>query len=91
MQFNLKSDFFVGDTTLYMFVDNTVPAAQALNNDLSNICEWAKQWLVKFSPPKTVSLNISKRKKKLVKPDLVMGGVIIKEVDSHKHLGCNHN
>jgi hypothetical protein len=78
---------FADDTILYMTVDDPVTTANALNTDLNNMLNWANQWLVKFSPSKTVSLNISKRKKKLPRPTLTMDNVPLREVDSHKHLG----
>jgi len=78
---------FADDTILYVYVDNPVESAKALNSDLENMTKWADQWLVKFSPPKTVTLNITKKKKKLCKPPLVMDNSILKEVKSHKHLG----
>ena len=62
-------------------------AAESLNQDLSKMMDWANQWLVKFSPPKTVTLNITKKKKKLDKPSLFMDNTILKNVSSHKHLG----
>ena len=78
---------FADDTILYVYVDNPTESADALNSDLANMSDWANQWLVKFSPPKTVTLNISKKKNKLPKPALVMDNTVLKEVHSHKHLG----
>ena len=78
---------FADDTILYVTVDNPVRAADALNQDLDSMTNWANQWLVKFSPPKTVSMNISKKKRKLVKPHLFMDGTQLKENKAHKHLG----
>ena len=78
---------FADDTILYVYGDNPVNSADALNRDLSKMMDWANQWLVKFSPPKTVTLNISKRKIKLNKPTLYMDNIPIKSVKSHKHLG----
>ena len=54
---------FADDTILYLFVDNPVASAQALNEDLERMNNWASQWLVKFSPHKTKTMNISKKKK----------------------------
>lgn len=78
---------FADDTTLYVTVDDPDAAAGELNRDLLNLTNWAEQWLVKFSPPKTVTLNISKKKKKLPRPDLIMDGHVLKDLKCHKHLG----
>ena len=78
---------FADDTIVYVFVDNPSDSADALNLDLANMTDWANQWLVRFSPPKTVTLNISKKKKKLPRPPLSMDNTVLKEVKSHKHLG----
>ena len=78
---------FADDTILHVYVDNPDATARALNNDLASMAAWADLWLVKFSPAKTVTLNISKKKKKLSKPDLIMNNIKLKEVESHKHLG----
>ena len=75
------------DTVLYINVDDPIACANLLNTDLANITDWANQWLVQFSPPKTVTLNISKKKKSLLKPPLMLDNSVIKEVKSDKHLG----
>ena len=49
------------DTCLYIEGDNRDRAAAFFNEDLSVIDDWAKQWLVTFSPPKTKSLLISNK------------------------------
>ena len=77
---------FADDTILYLFVDNPATTAEALNEDLRHITEWADNWLIKFSPSKTKSMRLS-RKHKLASPPLTMGGTILEEVKSHKHLG----
>jgi hypothetical protein len=78
---------FADDTTLYVNVDNPDTASRALNRDLEKMGQWAEQWLIKFSPPKSVTLNISRKRNKLRKPQLLFGGQTLKEVSSHKHLG----
>ena len=78
---------FADDTILYMFIDNPVLSAQALNEDLERISSWADQWLVKFSTPKTKTMQISKKKKHQVSPPILMNGTRVNEVQSHKHLG----
>ena len=80
---------FADDTILYVFVDNPVTSANSLNQDLVRIKQWADQWIIKFSPPKTESMTISKKRNKLLHPPLFFGDTQIKEVSSHKHLGIN--
>jgi hypothetical protein len=58
-----------------------------VNKDLESLNQWSKKWLVKFSPPKTEELIISRKRKKPVHPRLMMNGTTIKRVLSHKHLG----
>jgi hypothetical protein len=49
---------FADDTCLFITVDDREVAADCVNSDLRNIHEWANQWLVTFSPPKTEGLVI---------------------------------
>ena len=77
---------FADDTVLYVIADNPVDSVNALNDDLQGIKHWADEWIVKFSPPKTKSLTLS-RKVTDQAPPLTFGNTVIKEVDSHKHLG----
>ena len=53
---------FADDTVLYVIADNPQDCVGALNDDLRHIQSWADEWLVKFSPPKTKSLTLSKSK-----------------------------
>ena len=78
---------FADDTILYLFVDNPTQSAQALNDDLERMTQWASKWLVKFSPPKTKSMTISKKRKPEVLPPLFMDGTKLDIVETHKHLG----
>ena len=78
---------FADDTILYLFVDNPVASAQSLNDDLERMHNWASRWLVKFSPAKTKTMNLSKKKNPTFCPPLFMNGESLHEVDTHKHLG----
>jgi hypothetical protein len=69
-------------------VDDPEEAAIALNEDLTNIQTYADRWLITFSPPKTEDMTIT-NKCQIVQPPLQLGGVDIKEVTSHKHLGVH--
>ena len=91
MTFQVQSSevrLFADDTILYVIADNPSDSVDALNSDLLNIQAWADQWLVKFSPPKTKSLTISKKKKDDPDPPpLIFGNTQVTEVTDHKHLG----
>lgn len=80
---------FADDTILYLYVDNPVSNARALNNDLDLISKWASEWLIKFSPAKTKSMIMTKKKHKLNYPPLEMGGTKLENVECHKHLGVS--
>ncbi len=78
---------FADDTVLYLFIDNPVQNAEALNRDLENLSNWALEWLVKFSPSKTKTMIISRKRKLGNFPPLTMNGKNLEEVQSFKHLG----
>ena len=77
---------FADDTILYVIADNPKDSIEALNSDLKRIKDWADEWLVKFSPPKTKSLTISRQRPERAQP-LIFDETNIEEVTSHKHLG----
>ena len=78
---------FADDTSMYIIVDNPDTAAEVLNNDLEQIHEWSKMWLVKFNAAKTESMILSRKINKPIHPTLNMGGAQVQEVEMHKHLG----
>ena len=78
---------FADDTSLYVIVDNPQRSADLLNTDLSNIHQWASNWLVNFNPNKTEALTITRKLNKPIHPDLFMNNVPITNVSEHKHLG----
>jgi hypothetical protein len=78
---------FADDTCLFVTVDNREEAAADLNNDLVNVQNWANQWLINFSPPKTESLTISNKANLNLHPALLLNNFPVKEVQFHKHLG----
>lgn len=57
-----------------------------LNDNLQNIKEWASQWLVNFSAPKTKLMTCSFRKASDDAP-VSFDGNVLSDVNSHKHLG----
>ena len=78
---------FADDTSLFIEVDNRERAAKLIEKDLIEVSQWAKTWLVKFSPPKTESLIISNKTHLEEHPPLSMEGSVLKEVTHHKHVG----
>ena len=84
---NSNIRMFADDTALFITVDDPVEAATVLNTDLQSISQWADQWLVTFSPPKTESMLISLKHHNIPHPVLKLDGSDISDVSSHKHLG----
>ena len=80
---NIK--LFADDTSLFIEVDDPNIAAEVLNSDLDKIKLWADQWLVKFSAEKTRLMTCSFRS--IDHPDIVFNGVVLPDIDTHKHLG----
>jgi hypothetical protein len=82
-----KIRLFADDTCLFIEVDNPTEAANNLNQELALIEQWAKKWLVTFSPPKTKEMVITKKTAKRNHPPLILNNQEIETVTSHKHLG----
>ena len=78
---------FADNTSLYIVVDSPNIAAGVINTDLSTIGEWAEDWLVYFNTDKTISVLISRKLVPVHHPPLYMGGSVLTERGSHKHLG----
>ncbi len=81
------SSLCLSGNPVYCTVDNCEGAAADLNNDLVNVQNWANQWLINFSPPKTESLTISNKANLNLHPALFLNNFPVKEVQFHKHLG----
>ena len=90
---NIESDIhlFADDTSLMDIIDNYALTYAKLNRDLYRLSTWAKRWLVTFNASKTVYLQISRKTFPSPKPILRLNGQIIKEVNTHKHLGLTFN
>ena len=99
----LQSDIFVfaDDTTLsqsthyksqsessHLLEEKRADSAVVLNNDLENIAEWGKKWLVAFNPAKTQTINISLKHNQVL-PPLVMSGVQLESADTLHLLGID--
>ena len=78
---------FADDTCLFIDIDNPDEAARLMNEDLEAINKWSSDWLVKFSAPKTKEMIISKKREINVHPPIILDGVVIDRVKTHKHLG----
>ena len=78
---------FADDTILYVIVDNPAGNPAALKDDLDRIKHWAAEWIVNFSPPKTKTMTLAKKKLPHAVPPINFGDTQIDEVQSHKHLG----
>ena len=79
---------YADDSSLYInYAKNKEgEGAQALQEDIHRIEEWAEKWLITFNPTKTESLVFS-RKREVATPALNMLDTNIEEVKEHKHLG----
>ena len=82
-----KIRLFADDTCLFIEVDNREDAANAINEDLAEINNWSKKWLVTFSAPKTKSLIISNKRDVDQSPPVFLDGHRIEEVKYHTYLG----
>ena len=51
---------FADDRVLYIIIDSHVDSADALIDDFKRLTCWTDEGIVKFSPPKTKSLLITK-------------------------------
>ena len=80
---------FADDPSLYIIVEHPDLAARCITFDLHTISDWAGKWLVKFNPPKTESMIVTRKINKPNHPPLFTSNVQIKEVSSHKHLGVH--
>ena len=85
---DLESDIFIfaDDTTLSCSHKNATKTSEILNRDLNRISIWSKKWKVTFQPSKTKFILFSQNKVDLV-PPLTFDDKVIKQVNSHKHLG----
>ena len=83
---NCNIKLFADDTCLYVLVDDDPQeSANKLNENLDNVKEWARQWVVDFNAAKTKAMTISNRS--LDHPSLSFNNTELDEVQCHKHLG----
>ena len=84
---NCNIRIFADDSCLFITVDNRENAARLINDDLVSIENWAKKWLVNFSPTKTESMIFSLKRQRALHPRLIFQNVPVTIVTRHKHVG----
>ncbi len=80
---------FADDTCLMVEVDNRHDTALKIEEDLTRICDWSRQWLVTFAAHKTKSLIVSNKRDSHRNPPVCFHNVPIEEVTHYKYLGLN--
>ena len=87
---SIESDLFLfaDDCSLFQKVNsNRRKAAKILNRDLAKISKWCKNWLLALSPSKSATTHFSRKNKILPYVPVLVNNTVIKQADSHKHLG----
>jgi hypothetical protein len=79
------------DTSLMEIIDNHIDSYARLNRDLQRLSDWADKWLVTFNAQKNVYLQVSRKVNTAPKPNLLLKGIPVNEVKTHKHLGLTFN
>ena len=82
--------FFADDTSIFSVVNDPVTTAENLNHDLHMISKWANQWKMCFNPDPTKPAEeviFSNKRIKTNHPPLFFDNNLVKQVESHKHLG----
>ena len=85
-----KIMFFADDTSLFSVVRDPGLSALQLNHDLDLIGRWAAQWKMSFNPDPTKpaeEMLFSVKRNSPSHPPLFFGGVEVKRVAEHMHLG----
>ena len=86
MSCNVK--LFADDTVLYVISDDVNNSTNILNQNLTNVNEWADKWLVSFNPAKTKLMNITlKRNTNFDNYPIYFDNQQIETVNVHRHLG----
>lgn len=82
---NVKIRLFADDCVLYQEIVNIEDQIK-LNNALAQIGQWCKDWQMSINSEKTVSMTVTKKKRKLVYPYSI-NNAIIPSVSEHRYLG----
>ena len=88
---SIESDLFLFLLTTVRVNSNRRKAAKILNRDLAKISKWCKDWLLTLCPSKSATILFSRKDKILPYVLLLVNNTVIKQVDSHKHLGIVFN
>ena len=85
---NCNVRLFADDTCLFTTVKDHGESAELIKQDLKNIEEWAKQWLVTFSPSKSENMVVSlKPHVQNSHPRLIFYNMPIAHVRAQKYIG----
>jgi hypothetical protein len=86
---DIDSDIFLyaDDTLIMRVITDPLLDTVIMNDDLSLINQWAKQWAVTFSPAKSEQLVITRKLEKANYNPLTLDMTEIKRVTEHCHLG----
>ena len=85
-----NAKFFADDTSLFTIVKYVNEKANALNNDLSVISNWAFNWKMLFKPDPTKPAQevlFSKKKKNQNHPTLSLTNIQVKRACSQRNVG----
>ena len=76
---------YADDTTIYREIIDPIIDCQLLQNDLTNISEWARKWQLRFNADKCESMRITHSRDKSVTNYFL--GQPLKDVNNFKDLG----
>ena len=77
---------FADDSSLFCSASSIADLQGIINHDLQILSAWAKQWLISFNALKTEAILFTLKHFTNL-PHIILGGIAIKFVSDHKHLG----
>ena len=80
---------FADDTSLMSIGGSWTEVERALKMDLKTLDSWSKTWRLTFNLEKSEYIMFCDRKS--TQMDIVLGGVTLSSVATHKHLGIVYN
>ena len=80
---------FADDTSLFLTVADEALSNSHLNDDFSKINDWDYKWKMSFNPYSTKPTHevVFVRKNNIHYPPITFSNLLLKHVQSHKHLG----
>ena len=80
---------FADDTSLFLTVADEALSNSYLNDDFSKINDWDYKWKMSFNPDNTKPTHevVFIRKNNIHSPPITFSNLLLKLVQSHKHLG----